>query len=375
MKVLHIIDHLGLGGAQTTVKTLFEAQFENDKIFLFALRKVKPEILVQHSSVFFNHSNSRYSFSPLFKLADLIRKEEIEVLHCHLPRSQVFGYLLKVFLFPDIKLIFQEQGDIFENTILAFLFRLFQKKVNVFIACSNITQVKLIERAGIDQGKMVVLYNCIDLNKFDNKSVVSERKRQRAKLDISESDFVVGFAARIIRRKGWEEFIDAAGQMKSKYPVKFIIAGEGDERKQMEAYIRNQNLEGMVIVMGYVSDMVGFYSMLDLFVIPSHWEPMGLTEVEAQAMGIPIICSNVPGLNEIIMDKYNGLLCQPQHPGDLSSKIMALVENALLRNELIRNGLNSVKQYSQVLYLETLLTIYKSAIAQSAPPVSLLYKK
>ena len=97
MRILHIIDTLWLGGAQTVVKTLFEKQEEKENIFLFALRKTEPLLSVNHKNVFVFPSSSKYSLNPIRKLIRFIHVHEINILHCHLPRSQFFGYLLKQF--------------------------------------------------------------------------------------------------------------------------------------------------------------------------------------------------------------------------------------------------------------------------------------
>jgi len=115
MKILHIIDSLGLGGAQTVVRGIFESQKDNRDIFLFALRRRDITMEIDHINVKIFNSNKKYSFKPLIKLKELIRKEGIEVLHCHLFKSQLFGVIIKIFYFPKIKIIFQEHGKIFSK--------------------------------------------------------------------------------------------------------------------------------------------------------------------------------------------------------------------------------------------------------------------
>src|SRR3989338_4867280 len=162
MKILHIIDSLGLGGAQTVVKGIFEKQPKNKDIFLYALRKREITTKIKNKNVKIFNSTSKYSLEPIKELRKLIEKEKIDILHCHLFRAQVLGWILKRFYFPKIKLIMHEHGQIFQNDIhYNFLMSKMQKEVNLFIAVSKATKQKLIEKAKIDPKKITVLYNFV----------------------------------------------------------------------------------------------------------------------------------------------------------------------------------------------------------------------
>ncbi len=80
MRILHLIDSLGLGGAQTLVKGIFEVQKNNADIFLYALRKREINVKVDHLNVRCYKSESKYSFGPLRELKGIIEKEKVEVI-------------------------------------------------------------------------------------------------------------------------------------------------------------------------------------------------------------------------------------------------------------------------------------------------------
>src|SRR5580658_7437544 len=105
MRVLHVIDTLWLGGVQTLERDYFEMQKDNHDIFLYVLRKSEPQLNINHTNVLIQDSFSRYSFSPVFRLRKLIKEHRIEILHCHLLRSHLFGYISKIVFFPAVKLI------------------------------------------------------------------------------------------------------------------------------------------------------------------------------------------------------------------------------------------------------------------------------
>jgi len=341
MKVLHVIDTLWLGGSQQLLKGVFERSSENSNLFLFALRKTNPLIEIHHKNVTVFNSTTRYSLSPLFELKRLIRIKGINTIHCHLPRSQVFGFLLKKLYFPNLKLIFHDHGDIFEKGIvLPMLLNLFQKKVNVFIACSQAVKQKLQVRARIPTNKIEILRNYVDVEKFDLKSISWNIDFERQQLEIlSKSTFVVGFAGRLVDRKGWREFVEAARYLTDRTSevrdIKFLIAGAGPRENKLKSLIREYNLQNQIICLGYVENMRWFYSLLDCFVMPSHWEGMPLAQLEAASMSVPVISTNAAGLQEV----FNGhaLYVQTKAPELLAEKIIELIEDQSLRNMLIES--------------------------------------
>lgn len=360
MKILHIIDSLGLGGAQTIVKGIFEYQPENKDIFLYALRKREITTKIKHTNVKICNSTKKYSLKSLFELRDLIKKEKIDILHCHLFRSQVFGWVLKIIWFKNIKLIFHEHGGIIEDGLLYSLFlRLSQNSVNIFIAVSRAMENALIKNTKNNEQKIKIIYNFVDLEKFNKKNITWNIQKERNKLGI-RNEFVVGFAGRIVERKGWREFIKAAEFLVKKYSnMKFIIAGDGVQRDKMLLFIEKWGLKDKIIYIGYKSNMTWFYSLLDCFVIPSHWEPMGITEIEAQAMNIPVIASNVEGLSEVIEHGENGILFKAKDHIDLAEKIILIKNNRQLKENLLKNSMESVKEYSIDRYVKKLKTIYE----------------
>lgn len=364
MKILHIIDTIGLGGAQSVVKGIFESYKDNQDLFLYALRERSIRYEIDHTNVWVFPDRKKFSLKPLTPLKKLIEKENIEMLHCHLFRSQVFGYLLKKIYFPRITLIFHEHAEIFENNMMfnSFL-KIARHRIDFTLACSHAAKQHLVKRAGIAENRIEVLHNFVDLDKFNRKNIKWSIDKAKEKLGIKKDDIVVGFAGRLIKRKGWEEFIAAADILQKKgVSLKFLIAGEGADKEKLLKLIERYRLKNSLIYIGYISDMVWFYSLLNCFVIPSHYEPMGITEIEAQAMHIPVIAANVEGLNEIIKHRENGLLFEPKNAKDLAEKIHLLFEYDQLRSQIIQNASKTVQNHALPRYNHKLSQIYNTII-------------
>ena len=358
MKVLHIIDTLWLGGAQSLLKSFFENQKENADIFLFSLRTREFNIEIDHPNVIENESFSRLSLKPLKTIRKIIREYNIDVLHCHLPRSHVFGYLIKRLYFPGIKLVLHEHGEIFEKYIIyKTILKFISSKINLFICVSTASENELSKKVKADEGRTAVLHNFVSIAIFNKNNFPPDRKNERGKLGFDEHDFVIGFAGRLFRRKGWREFISAAYLLKGKEELKFVMGGTGKDRKSLIKSIYLSGMSQKVLYLGYVKNMLWFYSLIDCLVIPSHWEGLPVAQLEARALGIPIIVSNGPGLNEI-QDKCM-LVFENKNPADLASKILLLMEDKTLQIKLsevpdLKNELFSIE-----MYIEKLNSLYK----------------
>ncbi|WP_213348407.1 glycosyltransferase [Candidatus Vampirococcus lugosii] len=352
-----MVDTLGLGGTQTVVKGIFEKQKNNSNIFLYALRKRDINIEIDHQNVFTYDSKNKFSF-PLFKLRKFIKENNIEILHCHLAKSQIMGGVLKTLFFPNIKLVLHEHGAIFnDGKIYPFFMNLFKNKVNLYIAVSNAIKKAILQKTKYDNNKVKVLYNFVDLDKFkkiENFDIETERK----KYSLDKNDFVIGFASRLNEAKGWKEFVNSAKNLiKKGYDIKFLVAGDGPDKEKLLEEIKGiSNIQ----YIGYVNNMVSFYNILDCFVFPSHREALPMTILEVNGIGIPLVASNISGINEIMMDNKNSLLFEKQNVEDLIKSIIKLYEDLNLRNDLIKNGLEEVRKYSLEKYLVELNNLYNN---------------
>ena len=103
-----------------------------------------------------------------------------------------------------------------------------------------------------------------------------------------------------------------------------------------------------------------FYSLIDCFIIPSHWEPMGMTEIESMAMNKFVIASDVEGLNEIVKNNINGLLFTPKNINDLHNKLNIFLTNETTKNNILSNLNETVNNYSIDKFFSTILFHYKS---------------
>ncbi|MBA3899103.1 MAG: glycosyltransferase family 4 protein [Bacteroidetes bacterium] len=344
---LHIIDTLWLGGAQTVLKGLFENNAGKKNMHLFALRNTREKTVIGHPNIVINSSSFKLSF-PIHKIRKLIKEKNIEIVHCHLPKSQLMGLLLS-FLNPGIKLVFHEQGDIIDPVPLNLpVYILGKKRISQVIACSNLVKEELSKKTGFPAKNINVIYNYVNFK----ASGKSENHKQ--------GKFKIGFAGRLIKRKGWRDFISVMHLLKSTdKEFEIHLAGDGPDYKEMQHSIEENELTGIFNYHGFVKNMAGFYKEIDLLVVPSHWEPMGMVHVEAMAFGVPVIASDVPGMNEVLSNRENCLLFEPGKPEMIKERILEIIANDELRKNIIEKGQETAGTFSLEYFEEELGKAYE----------------
>ena len=160
-----------------------------------------------------------------------------------------------------------------------------------------------------------------------------ERKLIRNGLGLKEDDVVLGFVGRIAKEKGIEELIEAFEELQEKYKIKIILIGVferiyGSLKIEIEKKIMsNKN----IYFLGRFDDVRPYYSSMDIFVFPSYREGFPNAVLEASAMSLPIIATNINGCNEIINNGENGLLVSPKSKDELKFALIKLIENKYQR--------------------------------------------
>lgn len=182
----------------------------------------------------------------------------------------------------------------------------------------------------------------VDLNKFNITKKECWRKKIRNKYNLQEKDIIFIFAGRLTADKGVNELLDAFLKIEKKYLYsKLLILGGIDNQDSLQPKLVKQAKESKnIIFTGNVSNVEEYYAAADIFVAPSYREGFGLVVIEAEAMGLPAIVSNVPGQIDAIKENETGLTCVVKDSISLENSMKKLIEDENLR---IRLGNEAIK--------------------------------
>lgn len=182
----------------------------------------------------------------------------------------------------------------------------------------------------------------VDLSKFDISKKEQWNNEIRTKYDISDNDVVFSFAARLTADKGINELLEAFTNLVEKYDnIKLLVMGGMDDSGSINnEFVKNAENSGKVIFTGNVPDVERYYAASDVFVAPSYREGFGLVVIEAEAMALPAIVSNVPGQIDAIVPNETGLDCVVKSASSLQEQMEKLILDTELRKRL---GVNAQK--------------------------------
>jgi glycosyltransferase involved in cell wall biosynthesis len=182
------------------------------------------------------------------------------------------------------------------------------------------------------------------------------------------------FASRLIREKGVNEYLDAARMLRARgVPVRFLLAG--DIYEQNPSSLRRSDLdairqEGLVDVLGHVDDIRTVLENTDVVVLPSYREGCPRILVEAAAMGLPIVTTDVPGCRVVVEHGVNGFLVPPRDAGPLANAIERLACDEGLRRRFGEAGRQrAIDHFEESLVLENTLGVYDQ-LMESNPKAS-----
>ncbi|EKD70974.1 MAG: glycosyl transferase, group 1 [uncultured bacterium] len=359
MKILHLIDHVGFGGAQTILKSLFEFMQSNTDIYYFALRdNSMARVTIHHKNVSHSTSYSKYSLKPLFEINKIIKLNNIQLLHCHLFRSQVFGWLIKKFINNKLILVFHEHGEIFRDKWWFILLqKMARKEIDAWIAVSNSTKKQLIENIKIFPNKIFVLYNFADDNLYNPESLEKINRDQiKSTYHLQRDDFVIGFLGRLNEIKSLPTLIDALSLLPFQFVA--IIAGQGPEQYKLELMANRLGLYNKIRFINFQKNILPLYAIIDLLVLPSRSEASPMIFYESQMLGLPMIASDMPALNELIHDGDNGVLFPFQNSKVLAQKITKLHSDKSLYNHIKQQACLNGSQFTLKAFIKNLNAIY-----------------
>lgn len=176
----------------------------------------------------------------------------------------------------------------------------------------------------------------VDLTRFAISKKKQWRETTRAQLSISENDVVFAFAGRLTADKGINELLEAfLSLVKHHLDAKLMIMGGMDNNASLNQELMNQAKgSGQVIFTGNVHDIERYYAASDVFVAPSYREGFGLVVVEAEAMGLPAIVSDVPGQIDAIIPNETGLACKVKDVTTLEAAMLRLLKDSEYRVQL-----------------------------------------
>jgi sugar transferase (PEP-CTERM/EpsH1 system associated) len=337
INILQLMTDSKIGGAEKVVLELAK-RLNKDKfsVIICCLTEEGPifnEAKKENIRIFALGIRNKFCFLRAFKLFKLLKDEKIDILQSHLFHANLLGRILgriagvRILISTEHIMGLESRPRIWLNKLTSFL-------VDRYIAISFGVADFLSAEAGISPLKITVVQNGIDLDKYAGVSL-QDSDNLRASLGFGPADKVIGTVARLHKQKGHIFLLWAAKNVIRAAPdAKLLIVGDGPLRSGLENMAVNLGIKNNVIFSGFRDDIAGIMRAIDLFVLPSLWEGLPLTILEAMAAKKPVIATKVGGVAEIVEDGITGVLVKPRDPNALAGAIIKLISDNQLREKM-----------------------------------------
>lgn len=342
----------------------------------------KLELVGKKEGVKTHHVNMTRTISPLhdlkslFQLYRFLKKEKPTIVHTHTPKAGIIGMLASYFAGVPLRLhtvaglpLMEETG--IKRSILNWVEKITyscakkvypnSKGLYDFIVNEKFTSEKKLKIIGNGSS------NGIDSSYFSEENV-SEKTLLTIKqdLNLSEDDFIFVFVGRIVRDKGIHEMIRSFVEVSNSHKnVKLILVGSQEpELDPIDADVLDIiTSHKQILEVGFQQDVRPYFAVANALVFPSYREGFPNVVMQAGAMNLPAIVSNINGCNEIIKDGYNGIIVPVKNEVDLQKAMLKLFLDKSFYTLCKHNSReNIVQSYERKQVQNALLDEYKDLI-------------
>jgi glycosyltransferase involved in cell wall biosynthesis len=364
-RVLHVIDHLDLGGAQTALldmlrhrdRSAFDVEvavMHGRGPFAGALEAVGIKV----------HSLSRAKWPPGYvtEFLRLLRKADFQIVHFHLQGANWIAKPLAALVGQRIliahdhtsgDLRFRGAGSLLPDAST----HLFSSRV---IAVSQGVRDFLTRWEAVPNDLIELVPNAVDDEIF-RPCTEEEKLAARDKLSIPDDAYVAGGMGRLAPEKNFAMLAQLAARHSE---VTFVLAGSGPERDKILALASELGVDSRLRLLGMVLDRPLFYHALDAFILPSLYEGLPMAILEAMSSGVPIISSRLEGILAVIAEGKEGLLARPGDVTDFSRQLTRLEESPDLGGQLARAArAKAVSQFSASVTARRIESIYRQELS------------
>lgn len=306
----------------------------------------------------------------LLQLYALMRRGRYDIVHTHSSKAGILGRIaarcagVPCIIYSPHAFYFY-RGIKGTNALFLLLERLAAKVTDKVVAVSKGEESIALDCGVCDANKLVMIENGVDPAEFD---VAVDVRAKKLELGIGEDSPVVGMVGRICAQKGYDYFLGATHDVLERFPrAVFVLVGQGIEDKKARELVSALKIAENVILAGLRNDIAEIYAVFDVLILPSIWEGLPYVLLEAMAMGVPVIASDIPGVREVVMDNDTGLLFPTGDIRALSQKIISILSDKERGRRMGEAGRRRViNRYGVDDKIEKLAQLYEELAYQGA---------
>lgn len=352
MKIIQVIPEFGLAGAEIMCENLTNSLIKmGHEVLVVSLYDYHSPITDRLEGkgirVEYLGKKSGLDLSIIKRLRKFFKRERPDIIHTHLYilKYCVIACLgMKVRMVHTIHNVAKQENNKLDRLFNGYCFR---KNKVIPVALTRLVKDSILEEYGLEEINVPIVFNGIPLDCCIKKQVYSFGKKIK-----------ILHIGRYSDAKNHTELIKAISLLHHIYPnVELHLVGEGNLKDKVKELIYEFNASEYVFEHGTTSNPYRFLHDADIFVLPSKYEGMPMTLIEAMGTALPIVASNVGGIPDMIEDNKEGLLCTPV-AGSIVEQLVRLIEDNHLRENLGKAAFESSDKFSSAKMAEEYEKIY-----------------
>lgn len=363
IRILQILGIVANGGVEAVIMNYYRNINKSKIQFDFVVHSDADEnyineVLAMGAKVYKVTPYNKNIFKFMYEIYHIIKFNHYQIIHSNMNALSGFVLLPAYLAGTKVRILHNHTTDSKEEKLRSLIKRLLRPFAKLFAnqywACSKLAAEWMYGKSAVENGKVTIINNAINLEKFK----FNKEKRELIRKELGlENYFIIGHVGRFMKPKNHEFLIDIFNEvLKQKENVRLLLMGDGKLRSKIEEKVKNLGIEKAVIFLGNRSDVADLYNAMDVFVLPSLYEGLPVVGVEVQANGLPFICSNKV-TDEILLTDNIKLLSLRQSKTEWCDAILnaereefAQHKDSLLENFDIKN--ESKKLEKKYLYLK-----------------------
>jgi len=352
MHVFHLITGLEIGGAERTlVELLPRLDGERFRHTIWSLTTMGPVATPLQRLGFPVQAlglSGRRALPAAARLIAAIRREHPTILHAHMTHANIAARLASRIIRPPVVICAERNSGFWKPARLVRFERMIADWADWHTAVSSSVAEFLVEHQGVAADRVSVIRNGVVVP----EGISGERRREvRAELGVGADEKLVLSVGRVVPQKGYEYLIRAVPAVTGRTPgVRFLVAGDTSRSKYAEyrAHLSDiadeLGVSERIIFLGGRSDVRDLLASADLFVMPSVWEGLPNALLEALAVGVPAVTTDVDGAGEVGRMARAAVMVPAEDPEALAGGILHLLENPAEAQERAEAGLELVRR-------------------------------
>lgn len=316
LKILHVITTINRGGAENHLVSLIAEQLKQGHAVTVVYLKGDgywENFLVSMGAKVEGLDLKYYGeLSPLFKLIKLIKMNNPDVIHAHMPPAELYSrFAISIAKFHSAYVISKHNDEpFFRGWGSSLLGAFVSKRAQRVIAISDSVNQYMQSNLNIKKNKLITIRYGLDCSSYavKDKTTIRDLRNQWAK---GNESVVIGTVARLVPQKALHVLLEAFAKYRAvaSLTAVLVIVGRGSLELELKKLAEDLGISTSVKWVGFREDIQNVMNAFDIFALTSSYEGFGLVLLEAMAAGKAVVASNVSAIPEVVVDKVTGILC------------------------------------------------------------------